>query len=85
DLAGEKVRTRYDLIIMNPPFHAGKATELSLGKALIKAACDALKPGGRLLLVANRGLPYEPVLAENCKSSGEDYRNARFKILWGRK
>lgn len=85
DLAGEKVRTRYDLIVMNPPFHAGKAAEPSLGKALIKAACDALKPGGRLLLVANRGLPYEPVLAENCKSSGEEYRNARFKILWGRK
>lgn len=85
DLAGEKVKTRYDLIVMNPPFHAGKATEASLGKALIKAACDALKPGGKLLLVANRGLPYEPVLAENCKQSGEEYRNARFKILWGRK
>ena len=85
DLAGEKVKNRYDLIIMNPPFHIGKATEASLGKALVKAACDALKPGGRVLLVANRGLTYEPVLSENCKASGEEYRNARFKILWGRK
>lgn len=83
DLASEPVKNRYDLIIMNPPFHTGKAAEPSLGKALVKAAANALKPGGRLLLVANRGLPYEDVLAENCKKSGEDYRNARFKLLWG--
>nr|WP_272210004.1 class I SAM-dependent methyltransferase [Marinicella sp. W31]MDC2875856.1 class I SAM-dependent methyltransferase [Marinicella sp. W31] len=83
DLAGEPVKTRYDLIFMNPPFHAGKAAEPSLGKAMVKAASDALKPGGRLMLVANRGLPYEDVLAAHCKKSGEDYRNARFKLLWG--
>jgi len=41
-----------------------------------------LKLGGKLFLVANRGLPYEDVLAANCKKSGEDYRNARFKVLW---
>ncbi|MET3598868.1 class I SAM-dependent methyltransferase [Martelella mangrovi] len=83
DLALEPVKNRYDLIIMNPPFHTGKAAEPSLGKTLVKAAAGALKPGGRLLLVANRGLPYEDVLAENCKKSGEEYRNARFKLLWG--
>ncbi|QQM31439.1 class I SAM-dependent methyltransferase [Martelella lutilitoris] len=85
DLASEPVKIRYDLIIMNPPFHTGKAAEPSLGKALVKAAATALKPGGRLLLVANRGLPYEEVLSENCKKSGEEYRNARFKLLWGAK
>ncbi|AJY47601.1 class I SAM-dependent methyltransferase [Martelella endophytica] len=85
DVAGEKVKARYDLIVMNPPFHTGKAAEPSLGKAFVKAAADTLKPGGRVMIIANRGLPYEDVLAAHCKKSGEEYRNARFKLLWGTK
>jgi 16S rRNA (guanine1207-N2)-methyltransferase len=85
DLAGEQVRDKYDLIIMNPPFHEGHAAEPSLGQAMIKTAASSLRAGGRLMLVANRGLPYEPVLAEHFKDSGETCRNARFKVLWARK
>ncbi len=51
----------------------------------IKAAAKALKHGGRLMLVANRGLPYEPVLTENFKEIGETCRNARFKVLWAKR
>jgi len=85
DLAGEPVRDKYDLVIMNPPFHEGHAAEPSLGQAMIKTAASSLRGGGRLMLVANRGLPYEPVLAEHFKDSGETCRNARFKVLWARK
>jgi len=85
DLAGEPVKDKYDLIVMNPPFHEGHAAEPSLGQAMIKAAASALRGGGRLLLVANRGLPYEPVLAAHFKEHGETCRNARFKVLWARK
>lgn len=84
DLAREAVKHRYDLIVMNPPFHEGHATEPQLGQAMIKAAASALRGGGELLLVANRGLPYEPVLAGLFKSSGEVARNARYKILFGK-
>lgn len=85
DLAREEVKARYDLIIMNPPFHEGHAAEPGLGQAFIKTASKALRPGGELLLVANRGLPYEPILAAEFKSSGETARNARFKVLWAKK
>ncbi|MGG6898385.1 class I SAM-dependent methyltransferase [Rhizobium sp. BR 315] len=85
DLASEPVKDKYDLIVMNPPFHEGHAAEPSLGQAMIKTAASALRGGGRLMLVANRGLPYEPVLAENFKEHGETCRNARFKVLWARK
>ncbi|TCL71892.1 class I SAM-dependent methyltransferase [Rhizobium sp. BK251] len=85
DLAGEPVKDKYDLVIMNPPFHEAHAAEPSLGQAMIKTAASALRGGGRLLLVANRGLPYEPVLAANFKESGETCRNARFKVLWAKK
>ena len=54
---------RYDVIVSNPPFHAqGRADRPDIGRAFIAAAADALNPGGRLWLVANRHLPYEVVL-----------------------
>lgn len=84
DLAREAVKHRYDLIIMNPPFHEGHAAEPQLGQAMIKTAASALRPGGELLLVANRGLPYEPVLGELFKTSNEVARNARYKVLFGK-
>jgi 16S rRNA (guanine1207-N2)-methyltransferase len=85
DLAAEDVRDKYDLVIMNPPFHEGHAADPSIGQAFIRRAASALKIGGQLMLVANRGLPYEPVLAECFKFTGETCRNARFKVLWGKK
>jgi len=53
---------RYDAIISNPPFHQGRADLPELGRAFIVSAAEALQPQGRLLLVANRHLPYEAVL-----------------------
>lgn len=54
---------RYDVIVSNPPFHAQVRGERpDIGRAFIAAAADALNPGGRLWLVANRHLPYESVL-----------------------
>jgi 16S rRNA (guanine1207-N2)-methyltransferase len=54
---------RYDAIVSNPPFHQGRADLPGLGRAFIAAAADALRPDGRLWLVANRHLPYEATLA----------------------
>lgn len=62
DLAADKVERIYDLIVMNPPFHQGRAADAGLGQAMIRAAAVGLKPRGRLLMVANRGLPYEALL-----------------------
>ncbi|WEX79080.1 class I SAM-dependent methyltransferase [Sinorhizobium numidicum] len=85
DLTSEDTRDKYDLIVMNPPFHEGHAAEPALGAAIIRSAAKALKQGGKLMLVANRGLPYEQVLAESFKESGETCRNARFKVLWAKR
>ncbi len=85
DLTREPAKEKYDLVIMNPPFHQGHAAEPGLGQTMIKAASQALRGGGQLLLVANRGLPYEAILAEDFREHGETCRNARFKVLWARK
>ncbi|MEJ7747272.1 MAG: class I SAM-dependent methyltransferase [Luteimonas sp.] len=54
---------RYDFIVTNPPFHAQVGADRpDIGRRFINAAADALQPGGRLWLVANRHLPYEEVL-----------------------
>jgi 16S rRNA (guanine1207-N2)-methyltransferase len=53
----------YDFIVSNPPFHEGRADKAALGRAFIQAAAAALVKGGKLLLVANRHLPYEATLA----------------------
>jgi 16S rRNA (guanine1207-N2)-methyltransferase len=47
DLTSEPVARQFDWIVMNPPFHAGRASEPDIGKAFIAAASKALKPGGR--------------------------------------
>ena len=85
DLAKEAPKEKYDMVIMNPPFHEGHEAEPELGQVMIKTAADSLRGGGRLLLVANRGLPYESVLAAHYKEHGEVCRNSRFKVLWARK
>ncbi len=85
DIAGEEVKAKHDLVVMNPPFHEGHAAEPGLGQAFIRRAAGALVNGGTLLLVANRGLPYEDVLASQFRSFEEVCRNARYKVLLGRK
>lgn len=53
----------YDVIVSNPPFHThARADRPDIGKRFIAVAAASLKHGGRLLLVANRHLPYEAVL-----------------------
>lgn len=52
----------YDAILMNPPFHTGQDTDVDLGRAFLTTAAASLKRNGKLLLVANRQLPYEAVL-----------------------
>lgn len=74
-------RLMVDAVIMNPPFHVGRETRPQLGAGFIRAAANMLKPNGQLWLVANRHLPYEPVLAECFKAHSEIAGTTGFKIL----
>ncbi len=49
----------FDLILNNPPCHSGTALDFSIAREMFRLAFVALAPGGRLLVVANRQLPYE--------------------------
>ena len=79
--SGDRFERKFDTVVMNPPFHTGRAGDPGLGRAFIAAAAGHLKPHGQLWLVANRHLPYETDLAalfRECKDVGGDNR---FKIL----
>ena len=76
-----KAETPYDTVIMNPPFHQGRAGDPSLGQAFITAAARNLKPQGHLWMVANRHLPYEAHLQATFKEVSEVNGNAAFKIF----
>jgi 16S rRNA (guanine1207-N2)-methyltransferase len=75
----------YDAIIMNPPFHTGQATDVDLGRAFLKVATAALKRGGKLLLVANRQLPYEAALEASGLAWRKIAEDKVYKILFAEK
>ena len=85
DVTSEKLDGIYDTVIMNPPFHEGRASDISLGQSFIAAAASRLKKGGRLLMVANRQLPYEATLKGLFKTVNllEEVRG--FKVFDARK
>lgn len=72
---------KLDTVIMNPPFHTGRAAEPDLGRAFIATAAASLAPSGQLWLVANRHLPYETALAVAFGKVQEIGGDNRFKIL----
>ncbi len=85
DLTAEPVERRYDAVVMNPPFHRGRAAEPEIGAGMIRAAAKALKPDGRLVMVANRQLPYETGLKTAFSSWNEIARDNSFKVFSARR
>jgi 16S rRNA (guanine1207-N2)-methyltransferase len=75
DLSG-----KFEIILMNPPFHVGKQVLLELPAAFIAAAYEHLVPGGEVILVANKALGYE-VLLKNFTMSNKVAENQQFKVL----
>lgn len=71
----------YDGIVMNPPFHVGRAGDPSLGRSFIVSAAKMLAGHGKLWMVANRHLPYEQALAENFRNVDIIAQNNAFKVF----
>lgn len=53
-----RVTKRYQVIVSNPPFHAGVTVSMEASRQLVHSAPRFLVPGGELRIVANRHLPY---------------------------
>lgn len=70
-----------DWIVMNPPFHEGKDSAHQVGQDFIARAAQALKPGGRLWMVANAHLPYEALLKTHFKTITSLTEEQGFKLF----
>jgi 16S rRNA (guanine1207-N2)-methyltransferase len=79
--AGLPGKRGHDWVVMNPPFHSGREADVRLGCAFITAAARALRPDGRLVMVANRHLPYEGHLERSFALSRILTGAGGFKIL----
>ncbi len=85
DITGEFRKKPFEWIIMNPPFHHGlhsnRAADPNLGKAFIQIAASTLVTGGRLLMVANRNLPYEETLSKAFRKHTKIADEAGYKVF----
>ena len=76
---------KLDGVVMNPPFHTGRAAEPDLGRAFIASAARNLASHGELWMVANRHLPYETTLADLFMDVKELGGDNRFKVLYAKR
>ena len=81
DLSTPLTGLKVNRVIMNPPFHQGKADSIALGQNFIVRAKEMLLPGGELLMVANAHLPYENHLRQLFKTVEKRYEGQGFKIF----
>lgn len=72
--------TDLDAVVMNPPFHDGGAEDRALGQDFVRIAARMLRRGGRCVLVANRHLPYEGILASAFRSVALLADRAGYKV-----
>lgn len=83
DAIKEKLPENLDWVVCNPPFHRGQTRDVSVGQAIVAAACDSLAKGGMLYIVANRQLPYEKILRAKLASAEVVAAEQGFKIIRG--
>jgi len=71
----------YDLIISNPPFHIGKDVNYQTTISFIQRAKQALNPGGRLVVVTNRFIPYEKQMRKLFKRVRHIFEDSKYKVI----
>ena len=76
-----EIEGSFDLVISNPPIHAGVKTDNRLGMRLLDSVHEHIRPGGQLMMVANVHLPYENWLSKRFKRFSELAVNENYKVI----
>jgi 16S rRNA (guanine1207-N2)-methyltransferase len=78
------IEGRYDFVVSNPPFHTpAREDRPDIGRRFIAVAAQALRPGGKLFMVANRHLPYEQILNDSFGQVRVAAERDGFKVIVG--
>lgn len=81
DVATFRPEAPFDVVLVNPPFHASRTPDPAVGRAFLAAAARMLAPQGQAFIVANRHLPYERELAALFAEHHEIGGDPGFKVL----
>lgn len=80
-----ELKGSFDLIVSNPPIHAGVKTDNHLSMRLLESVHDHINPGGKLIMVANVHLPYENWISQKFEHSRELASNNSYKVILAKK
>jgi len=78
-LAG--MQKKFDLIISNPPFHQGHQADNSLSMRLMDQVRNFLSPGGSVVMVVNRHIPYRKWLDDKFGTHQVLASGAQYQVL----
>lgn len=71
----------FDVIAANPPFHVGRYQTTAIAERFVGEAPAHLRKGGRLYVVANRFLRYEPLLERAFGNTTTVAQTGGYKLL----
>lgn len=71
----------FDLILTNPPFHKGVATDYSFIESFARDARKRLNKGGEVYVVANSFLPYKEILEKGIGPTEIVVDTKKFRVL----
>jgi 16S rRNA (guanine1207-N2)-methyltransferase len=70
-----------DIVLVNPPFHAGGARTTAVAQRMLAGAHRVLRDGGELRVVANRHLDHHATIRRRFGSVQVVAADARFSVL----
>jgi len=80
-----ELQSSFDVVVSNPPIHAGVKTDSRLSIRLLESVHDHIRPAGMLILVANIHLPYEKWLSQSFRRCVELAANDNYKVILAKK
>lgn len=80
DVAASVPDARVDVVVCNPPFHAGAALSTDIASAMFRAAARVLRPGGVLWTVYNTPLRYRAELGRVVGPTAHVGQNPKFTV-----
>ncbi|NLE45994.1 MAG: methyltransferase [Chloroflexi bacterium] len=81
DCASAVLDREFDVVVTNPPFHQGIGVDYDVAYQFVRDAIRVLRAGGRLFLVANRHLRYEPIITEVFGNVETAFSDQRYVVL----
>ncbi|MBD9698271.1 methyltransferase [Flavimobilis sp. GY10621] len=80
DAAASVPDASVDVVVCNPPFHAGTVVSTDIAEAMFRAAARVLRPGGELWVVWNSHLRYRPSLERVVGPTTQVARTPKFTV-----